>query len=372
MIFSNIGNLKIIPKFVLLFLLMSVVTVIGCLGNLQTTTNQTQTETDEAATAEAEVPTALAELQISTPKTNYAVKEAIPLELNIQNGKFDLLVPFVSVATRGAFTQITVTDANGQIVKPKQVITQENQQKYLQSDGKSVRCIQGFELKASENQELLLKDIQKYYQLQPGTYTVTLAIELEVYKESIIEEHPEVRELKQDLARLQKDPNLQADAKQDALKYYQEQLQFIQERHKDVVKDIYLPVKSLRGKAPLVSNSITVTVEPETKTQDETPSGFEDLASVVSPKYKTHVRPKYPKSAKEAKKGGTVILQLTINENGIPEEIVALTNLGFGLEEAAIEVLKKNTFQPATKDGKPISRQVEIPYDFAITDVNSL
>jgi TonB family protein len=377
MIYSDIGTLKITPKFLSLCLFLSVVTLTGCLGSMQTTTTQTRTETDEAATAEAEVPTALSELQISTPKTNYTVKEAIPVELNIQNGKFDLLVPFFSVATRGAFTQITVNDANGQVVKPKRVITQENPEKYVAaSDGKSVRCIQGFELKASANQELSLKDIQPYYQLQPGTYTITLTIELEVYKESITEEHPEIRELKQDMARIQNDPNLQGAAKQDAVNYYQEQIKFIQERHKDAVKDIYLPVKSLRGKASLVSNSITVTVEPETKppaqkTQDETPSGFVDLASVVPPKYKIHVRPKYPKSAKEAKKGGTVILQLTINENGIPEEIVALTNLGFGLEEAAIEALEKSTFRPATKDGKPISKEVEIPFAFTIADVNA-
>ena len=95
---------------------------------------------------------------------------------------------------------------------------------------KTVRCIQGFELKASANQELKLKDIQKYYQLQPGTYTVTLSIELGVYKESITEEHPEIRELKQDMARIQKDPNLQGAAKQDALSYYQEQIKFIQEQ----------------------------------------------------------------------------------------------------------------------------------------------
>ena len=259
MIFRNIGNLKIIPKFVPFCLFLSVVTLVGCLGGMQTAT---QSETDAAASAaETETPTALAELQISTPKTNYTVKEAIPLELNIQNGKFDLLVPFFSVATKGAFTQITVNDANGQTVNPKYPITQENPQKYVSSEGKTVRCIQGFELKASANQELKLKDIQKYYQLQPGTYTVTLSIELEVYKESITEEHPEIRELKQDMARIQKDPNLQGAAKQDALSYYQEQIKFIQERHKDAVRDIYLPVKSLRGKASLVSNKITLTIE---------------------------------------------------------------------------------------------------------------
>lgn len=246
------------PKFIFFCFLLFVVTLAGCLGSQQTTQPKTN---ETVSTTEMEAPRALAKLQLSTLKTNYSAKEAIPLNLNIQNGKFDLLVPFFSVATRGAFTQITVTDASGQTVKPKRVLTQENPQKYMQRDGKSVRCIQGFDFKADATQELTLKDIQKYYQLQPGTYAVTLAIELEVYRESITEEHPEVVELRRDLARLQKDPNLQAAAKQDALSYYQEQIKFIEERHKDVVKDIYLPVKSRRGKASLVSNEVTLTIE---------------------------------------------------------------------------------------------------------------
>ena len=221
-----------------------------------------QARDETAATTETEEsPRPLAELQLSTPKTNYAVKEEIPLQVNIQNGKFDLLVPFFAVATKGAFTQVTVKDVNGQIVEPKRAITQEHPQKYVQHDGKSVRCIQGFELKASMNQELMLKDLQRYYQLQPGTYTVTLAIALEVYRDSIVEEPPEVLELKRDLARIQNDPNLQTAAKQDATNYYQEQIKFIQERRKDEETNIYLPVKSRRGKASLVSNEITLTIE---------------------------------------------------------------------------------------------------------------
>ena len=118
MIFNDIGNLKITSKYMPLLLLLSVVTIIGCIGSLQTTTTQSETAETESA-AETETATALAELQLSTPKTNYATKEAIPLELNIQNGKFDLLVPSFSVATKGAFTQITVKNANGQMVNPE-------------------------------------------------------------------------------------------------------------------------------------------------------------------------------------------------------------------------------------------------------------
>ena len=249
----------LILKFIPLCLFLLVLAFVGCLGNLQTM--QTATEASAPATETEESSRPLAELQLSTLKTNYTAQEEIPLQLNIQNGKFDLLVPSFSVATKGAFTRITVKDTNGQVVEPKRAITQENPQKYVTHDGKSVRCIHGFDFKADMHQELTLKDIQRYYRLQPGTYTVTLAIDLEVYRESIIEDHPEILELKRDLARLQNDPNLQAAAKQDALNYYQEQIKFIEERHKDEVKDIYLPVKSRRGQASLVSNEITLTIE---------------------------------------------------------------------------------------------------------------
>ena len=77
---------------------------------------------------------------------------------------------------------------------------------------------------------------------------------------------------------------------------------------------------------------------------------------------------KYPERAKKAGKEGEVILKLTIDEKGIPKDIEALTNLGFGLEEAAIEMLKKSTFRPATKGGKPISLLIEIPIDFKLKD----
>lgn len=250
---------RYIAKFISFSFLLLVFTLVGCLGNLQTM--QTATDAPDTPTETEEPSRPLTELQLSTPKTNYAAKEEIPLELNIQNGKFDLLVPFFSVATKGAFTQITVKDANRQIVEPKRAITQEHPQKYVTKDGKSVRCIQGFDFKADVNQELTLKDIQRYYQLQPGTYIITLAIDLEVYRESIIEDHPEVIELQRDLTRLQNDPNLQAAAKADAVNYYNEQIKFIKERHKDEVKNIYLPVKSRRGQASLVSNEITVTIE---------------------------------------------------------------------------------------------------------------
>ena len=95
---------------------------------------------------------------------------------------------------------------------------------------------------------------------------------------------------------------------------------------------------------------------------------FEPEPGVIEPKIKFLAEKKYPDAAKRAEKEGKVILKVTIDENGIPRDIVALTSLGYGLEEAAIEMLKKSTFRPATKAGEPISLEVEIPVDFKLKD----
>ena len=136
----------------------------------------------------------------------------------------------------------------------------------------------------------------------------------------------------------------------------------------------------------------TTTVEPETKApgfeiQREAPTLIEKLDTpapddalgldsvnfksepgVVKPQYKYKVEPKYPEAATKAGKEGQVILQATIDEKGIPRDIVALTDIGFGFEAAAIAALKKTTFRPATKGGNPISLEVKIPYSFTLKD----
>lgn len=95
------------------------------------------------------------------------------------------------------------------------------------------------------------------------------------------------------------------------------------------------------------------------------------VSTVTPPRVKKLVKPEYPKEAQKAGKEGKVILQATIDVNGIPQNIKALTQLGFGFEEASIEALKKSSFYPATKKGKPISVAVKMPFEFKLdlTDV---
>ena len=96
---------------------------------------------------------------------------------------------------------------------------------------------------------------------------------------------------------------------------------------------------------------------------------YDPHIEVAGVQYKTKVDPEYPENARAAEKDGDVVLETTINEAGIPVDIIARTQIGFGLEEAAIEALKKTTFYPAIWRGEPISTRVVITYTFRIQNI---
>lgn len=87
--------MKIFINFVFSCLLL-IFSVAGC------TPRQTEffflTPTNAATAASGII------LSLIAFKSTYAPTEPIPLELGIRGGEFDLLVPFVNVATSGAFT----------------------------------------------------------------------------------------------------------------------------------------------------------------------------------------------------------------------------------------------------------------------------
>ena len=89
------------------------------------------------------------------------------------------------------------------------------------------------------------------------------------------------------------------------------------------------------------------------------------------PQFKNKVVPKYPKAALKSGIEGKVVIQATIDINGIPKNIVAITKIGFGLEESSIEALKQCTFYPAKKNGKPVEAKVNIPFEFKFESLES-
>ena len=237
--------MKVFKNFVPLYLLL-IFSITGCAAGLQP---------PDAVTATSEVV-----LSLSTPKATYTSKDAIPLELSIQNGKFDLHLPSVNIATSSAFAQLRITDTDGNIVEPKRSIPVPSSEEILiEKNGRSVQCIQGLELKTATTQVVPLEDLQKYYQLEKGNYTITLTIALPVYRDFLKKRQPEVIELEEEIKRIQKvaDAHVSAADKRSAVNDLKQQIEFLEKKQ----TDIYLPVKSLLGKATLTSNNIIITIE---------------------------------------------------------------------------------------------------------------
>ena len=234
---------------ILLYLLL-IFSMTGCLTSLQTQSSPTDVTTATSAVI----------FTLSTSKSTYTSKDTIPIELSIQNGKFDLFVPSVNVSAPGALAQLNITDTDGNTVKPKRSFTAPNPEViFIEKDGKSVQCIQGLELKVGATQVVPLEDLQKHYRLEKGDYTITLTMELPVYRDFLKKRHPEVIELEEEIKRIQKvaDAHVSAADKRSAVNDIQQQIEFLQKKD----KDIYLPVESLLGKAMLTSNSITLNIE---------------------------------------------------------------------------------------------------------------
>ena len=233
-----------------MFYLFLIFSMVGCMAGFQT-----QSMPRNVTTATSGVI-----FSLSTPKDAYTSKDTIPLELSIQNGKFNLLVPVVNIAAPSVFTQLSVTDSDGNVVDPKRsIIAPSSEEIFMEKDGKSVQCIQGLELKAATTQVVPLEDLQKYYRLEKGSYTITLTMALPVYRDFLKKKHPEVVELEEEIKRIEDvtDAHVSAADKRSAVNDLQQQIDFLEKKH----KDIYLPIKSLLGEAVLTSNSITLTIE---------------------------------------------------------------------------------------------------------------
>jgi len=76
--------------------------------------------------------------------------------------------------------------------------------------------------------------------------------------------------------------------------------------------------------------------------------------------------PEYTDEARRAKTQGTCTLWLIVDAVGRPRDIRVLHGLGFGLDAKAMEAVQQWRFDPALKDGKPVSVQISIEVEFKL------
>lgn len=86
----------------------------------------------------------------------------------------------------------------------------------------------------------------------------------------------------------------------------------------------------------------------------------------VAPAFLHKEMPVYPMIARKLGREGKVVLKLTIDEKGNLLHIEVIERADYGFTEAAVEAVKKSTFLPAKKDGKPIASRALLPIKFRL------
>ena len=78
------------------------------------------------------------------------------------------------------------------------------------------------------------------------------------------------------------------------------------------------------------------------------------------------IDPEYSDEARKAKFQGTVVLTAIVDTDGIAKNIKVMRPLGLGLDEKAIEAIKKWRFRPGVKDGKLVAVFITIEVNFRL------
>ena len=87
---------------------------------------------------------------------------------------------------------------------------------------------------------------------------------------------------------------------------------------------------------------------------------------VTPPQIIHKVEPKYTGEATAAHIQGDVVVQLVVDEHGVPTKIAVLSPLGFGLDERALAAIETWRFRPGVKDNKPVAVAATIEVSFSL------
>ena len=87
---------------------------------------------------------------------------------------------------------------------------------------------------------------------------------------------------------------------------------------------------------------------------------------VTAPTLLNKVEPEYSEEARKAKYQGTVTLYIQVDPTGKAINMRVLHSLGLGLDEKAMEAVKKWKFKPGTKDGKAVTVEAQIEVNFRL------
>jgi TonB family protein len=96
------------------------------------------------------------------------------------------------------------------------------------------------------------------------------------------------------------------------------------------------------------------------------------VGGVSQPAVIQKVDPEYTEKARNAKLSGTVTLAIIVDADGQARDIHVVKALGMGLDEKAVESVKKWRFRPGMKDGKPVNVGATVEVNFLLASAKGV
>ncbi len=88
--------------------------------------------------------------------------------------------------------------------------------------------------------------------------------------------------------------------------------------------------------------------------------------SVSAPKVVSQVDAEFTEEARKAKYMGVAIVDVVVDERGMPIRVRVVSDPGMGLGDKAKEAVQQFRFKPGMDNGKPVKTEVQIQVDFHI------
>jgi len=89
----------------------------------------------------------------------------------------------------------------------------------------------------------------------------------------------------------------------------------------------------------------------------------------TSARYRSNPRPEYPEEARRLHQEGVVLLSVEVSEDGRATDVSLKRSSGSDLlDQAALQAVKRWTFEPARVASLPVSSRVDVPIRFSLSE----
>ncbi|HEX9200042.1 MAG TPA: TonB family protein [Acidobacteriaceae bacterium] len=128
----------------------------------------------------------------------------------------------------------------------------------------------------------------------------------------------------------------------------------------------------LNGEPTEVETTINVnyTLADAPDSKDQGPAADAGMAprkiggGVSAPTVIYQATPVYSEQARQAKFSGVVLVNLVVDQQGLPQNVHVLRGVGMGLDESAVAAVRQYRFSPAMEGGKPVPVMLNIEVDY--------